>query len=78
MSDEERDKAFSLLAKMVWVFQRIISGQFSNLDNEAAFQADLYENIDPKNSKASIAETHYPNFSMHKISISVNCLSMHF
>ena len=78
MSAIERDEALSLLAKMVWVFQRIISGQLSNLDNDAAFQADLYENIDPKNSKAITAAIHHPNFAMHKISISVNRVPMHF
>ena len=74
----ERDESLSLLANMVWIFQKIVSGQLSNLYNVSAFQADLYENIDPKNSRAIIAATHHPNCAMHKISISVNRLPMHF
>ena len=46
-----------------------LARQFSNPDNKAAFQAELYENIDPETAKAVIAATRCPNCDMHKISI---------
>ena len=52
----------------------ILARQFSNPDNEMAFQAKLYKNIDPNTAKVVIAATHRPNSSMHKISTSVNSL----
>ena len=75
---KERDEAFSQYAKMFWSFQRSLSGKFSNPDNEAAFLAELYKNIDPNTSKAIIAATHCTNQAMEDIITSVNCLNMHF
>ena len=78
VSAEERDEALSRLAKMVWAFQRSLARQLSNPDDEAAFQAELYEKIDPETAKAIIAATHRPNRAMHEISTSVNRLPIHF
>ena len=50
----------------------------SNPDDKAAFQDKIYEKIDPETAKAIIAATHHPNRAMHKISISVNHLPIHF
>ena len=75
---EERDEALSRFSKMVWAFQRSLSRPFSNLDDKAEFQAKLYKNIDPKTAKAIIASTHCPNNDIHKISIFVTCLLIHF
>ena len=63
---------------MVWAFQRSLYGRLDNLDDEVAFQADLYKNVDPDTSNAIITETHGPNSSMGDISTSVNCLPIHF
>ena len=38
----------------------------------------MYENIDPENTKAFIAETHRPNRAMHKIITSFNRLPKQF
>ena len=67
MSAEDIDEELSRLTKMVWDFQRSLSRQFSNLNDEAAFQAELYENIDPETAYAIIAATHIPNSSMHEV-----------
>ena len=39
---EVRDEALSQLVKMVWNFHRIIVRLFSNPDDKAAFQAEIY------------------------------------
>ena len=65
---EDIDEALSVLANMVWVFQRILSGQFSNLDDEAAFQAELYKNIYPETARGIIAATHRHNRVIRNIS----------
>ena len=57
---------------MVWDFQRIIAGKISNLEDEAAFQADLYKNIDPRTAREIIAVTNHTNRDMQKISIPIN------
>ena len=75
---EERDELLSRLVKIVWAFQRSLARQMSKPDNKASFQAGLYKNINPKTTKAIIAETRRPNFSMHNISTMVNCLPIHF
>ena len=63
---------------MVWAFQRSLARQLSNLDDEAAFQVDLYKNIEPGTSKTIIAETYSPIWAIHKIRTSVNRLLIHF
>ena len=68
MIAEDIDEALSVLANMVWVFQRILSGQFSNLDDEAAFQAELYKNIYPETARDIIAATHRHNRVIRNIS----------
>ena len=54
---EEIDDALSQLAKMVWAFHSIIAGQFSNPDYKAAFQAELYEHINPNTARAIVVAT---------------------
>ena len=56
----------------------ILPGKLSNPNNNAVFQAELYQNIDPKTDKAIIAATHRPSHAMHYISTSANRLLMHF
>ena len=46
----------------------------SKLDDKAAFQDKLYENIEPNTSNAIIAATHRPNRAMHDIITSFNSL----
>ena len=75
---EERYEALSWLANMVWSFHRSLYGKCSIPDDDAAFQEDLYENIDPKTSKAIIAATHSHNLSMNDNRISANRLPKHF
>ena len=77
-SAEEIDEALSQLANMLWDFQRRLAGKWSNPDNNAAFQAKLYKNIDPDTAKAIIEGTHHPNRAMHKIITSANCLLINF
>ena len=60
---------------MVWAFQSILSRQLFNMNDKAAFQAEVYEKINPKTAKAVIAETHFPNCTMHKISNLFNCMT---
>ena len=66
---EEKDEAFSRLGNALWAFKRSLDRQWYKLKNKAAFQAELYENIDPETAKAVIAATRCPNCDMHKISI---------
>ena len=42
------------------------------MDDKAAFQAKLYEKIEPKIAKVIMAVTHHPNRSMHDISTLAN------
>ena len=63
---------------MVWPFKRRLAGKLSNPNNEAAFQAELYRNIDSETNKTIIAVTHIPNRAMHKIITLVNSLTIHF
>ena len=63
---------------MVWDFQKIISGQFTNPDDEAAFQANIYKKIDPKTAKVIISATHHPNSAMYDIITLANSLPIMF
>ena len=78
VSTKERDAVLSRLAKIIWDFQSSLYGKLSNLDNKAAFQANIYKNIDPETAKAIIAETHCPNDAMQDISTLVNRLPIIF
>ena len=78
VSAEDRYEELIRLVKMVWAFQRSLAGKLSNLDEEAAFQAELYEKIDPETANAIIEETNCPNIPMHNISTSVNSLPIYF
>ena len=78
MSAEDRYKLLSILNKMVWDFQRIPSGKLSNPDDKAAFQAKLYEKINPDTNKAIISATHHPNCAMDDIRTLVNSLPIMF
>ena len=78
VSTEERDEVLSLLVRMVWAFKSILARHFSNPDDKAAVQAEIYENINPKTAKAIIAATHRPNCAMYKITKFVNRLPTHF
>ena len=42
---DDRDSELSWLEKMVWVFHRSLDWKFSNPNDKAAFQAELYKNI---------------------------------
>ena len=59
---------------MVWAFQRSLARQFSNPGDKAAFQAELYKNIDPETAKTIIEATCRPNGAMRDNITSVNCL----
>ena len=61
---------------MVWDFHRSLYGQLSKLEEEAAFQDNLYKNIEPKTAKAIIAATHHLNNAIHKIITLVNHMPM--
>ena len=74
MSTGDRDEALIRLDKMVWAFHSSLSGKFSNPENEVAFQAEPYKNIDPEDAESIIAATCCPNHAMHKISNLVNIL----
>ena len=63
---------------MAWAFQSILARIFSIPNNKAFFQADMYKKITPRNANAIIAASHCPNHVMHKISILVNHLPIHF
>ena len=63
---------------MVWVFQRSLSEQLPNPNDETEFQSDLYKNIDPETAKSIIAETHCPNSTMHNISTLLNRIPVYF
>ena len=78
MSGEERYEVLSKIFKMAWAFQARLAIKLSNLDNRAAFQAEIYKNIKPDTAKAIIAETCRPNHAMHNISALLNCLPIHF
>ena len=54
------------------------SCKFSNQDNEAAFQDNIYKNIDPDTARAIIEATHHTNFAIHMVSTSANRLTIHF
>ena len=77
-STEERYEELSWLAKMVWDFYRSLSGQLSNPYDEAAFQAELYKNIDPDTTKSIITAYHCLNHAMQKIIPLVNFLPIFF
>ena len=78
MRSEERDEVLILLARTIRAFKISLAVNLSNPDDKAAFQANLYENIDPKISKAIIAATHFLNGTIHTISTSVNCMTIFF
>ena len=50
----ERDESLIRLVNMVCAFQRSLARKLSNPDDEAAFQTELYEKIDPETPKAII------------------------
>ena len=68
----------SQLDKMVCAFQRSLSGKLFDPDDEAAFRAKIYKNIDPETAKTIIAATNCPNCAMNDIITSINCLPIHF
>ena len=78
MSGEERYEVLSKIFKMAWAFQARLAIKLSNLDNRAAFQAEIYKNIDIETAKAVISATHCTNHAIHKISTLVNHLLIIF
>ena len=74
---DKRYEVMSLLDNILWAFKNVLAGKLSNWDDEAAFQAGLYENIDPETTKAIISAIHRPNSSMQKINTSVKSLPIY-
>ena len=46
----------------------ILPGKFSNPDDEAASQAEIYKKIDTETAKSIISATHHTNGTIHDIS----------
>ena len=79
VSDQERQEDLNDLALCTWAFVRAMKRHFSPEDeDEADFQAELYEKLPAQQAQKIIDAAHRPNRALQDLSYSIENLPMHF
>jgi predicted membrane chloride channel (bestrophin family) len=79
VSEQERQEDLNDLALCTWSFVRCMKRHLSPEDeDEADFQAELYEKLPPQQAQKIIDAAHRPNRALQDLSYSIENLNMHF